>query len=379
MCWGNSASCEGAFESICAIEALSAESRCYAEGPVKPLPLFREDYLVSKEALSAFSVSISLTTAPAETGQEGLEDLYRGVLLGVAAGNCLGIPAESMDRPSLLRRFPGGLQEVDRREKSLPWDDDLAQTVILAEAFLEHGQMDLDDLGRRLVRWARENGRGMGNLTRRVIRELESGTPASAAARRVWEGDGDPRGRPAGNGAVMRCAPVALRWRMDSPRLVIDSATSALVTHYDPRCVWSTVAFNCALEASLRGSPPDLGRLANSLDEVDAPSEVGETIRKVQSAALADLDLDAHADWGYTLKAMQAGLWCLLQEGTFEKILIDIVNAGGDTDTNGAVAGAALGSRFGASGIPPRWLDNIRETDRLVMLSDALLKASEQS
>ena len=32
-----------------------------------------------------------------------------------------------------------------------------------------------------------------------------------------------------------------------------------------------------------------------------------------------------------------------------------VVSAGGDTDTNGAVAGAVLGARFGCRAIPPRW------------------------
>lgn len=139
-----------------------------------------------------------------------LRDLYRGVMLRVAVGNALGLPAEGRSADAVQRRFPGGLREVDPAERERPWDDDLAQTVILAEALLATNELSLEDLAVRLVRWARENGRGMGNLIRRVIAELATGMPAEQTARLVWQRDG--RG-PAGNGAVMRCAPVALRWR----------------------------------------------------------------------------------------------------------------------------------------------------------------------
>ena len=64
-------------------------------------------------------------------------------------------------------------------------------------------------------------------------------------------------------------------------------------------------------------------------------------------------------DMGYTLKAMQVALWCAYEATDFEEALIAVVSAGGDTDTNGAVAGAVLGARFGNDAIPPRWRDRV--------------------
>jgi hypothetical protein len=79
---------------------------------------------------------------------------------------------------------------------------------------------------------------------------------------------------------------------------------------------------------------------------------------------------------GYTLKAMQVGLWALRQKLSFKEVLVEVVEAGGDTDTNGAVAGAVMGARVGLSGIPPRWRDNIRDPDYLIELADRLFDAS---
>lgn len=298
---------------------------------------------------------------------------YQGVMLGVAAGNSLGLPVEGWTYKRIAARFSNGLTEIDVTEKERPWDDDLAQTAILAEALLDKGDLDLEDLAFRFIRWANENGRGIGNLTSFVISELASSTPANKAARLVWERY-DPR--PAGNGALMRCAPVALRWRRDGHRLVQESMKSALITHYDPRCVWSIVVLNTIIALDLSGIMPDLKQLALVLDNAGAPPVVGASIRNAIECTLDDLVLDG-ADMGYTLKAMQVGLWALQQKSDFETVLVKVVKAGGDTDTNGAVAGAVMGARVGAARIPQRWLENIRDTDRLVILADQLFQASE--
>lgn len=312
--------------------------------------------------------------SPTARPAAAMQDRYRGVMLGVAVGNALGIPVEGWPRDAVRRRFPTGLREIAAAEQSRPWDDDLAQTVLLAEALLGRDELDREDLAARFVRWARENGRGMGNLTYRVIRELAAGTPAASAARLVWERDG--RG-PAGNGAVMRCAPVALRWRRSAQHLVEETRKSALVTHYDPRCVWSAIALNVALALTLNGVPPDLIELASQIESAGAPQPVSAAIRVVPGCTLEDLALDDRAEMGYTLKAMQVGLWALFQADDFETALIAVVNAGGDTDTNGAVAGAILGGRVGLTGIPQRWLANVRDRERLVDLADRLFIKSE--
>jgi ADP-ribosyl-[dinitrogen reductase] hydrolase len=174
----------------------------------------------------------------------------------------------------------------------------------------------------------------------------------------------------------MRCAPVALRWRTDAQRLVEESRRSALVTHYDPRCVWSVVAFNAALARSLSGLPLDLARLAEALAAAGAPQEVVLGVHHAPRSSLAGLDLDNPQDQGYTIKAMRVGLWVLHKGPDFEGALTAIVNAGGDTDTNGAVAGAALGSRVGLTGIPQRWLQRVRSLDYLLALADRLLAAA---
>src|SRR2546425_6710349 len=75
-----------------------------------------------------------------------LHDRYRGVLLGLAVGNTLGLPVESWPSAEIRRTYPQGMREIDPTERGLPWDDDLAQAVILADAIIEHDTFLVEEL-----------------------------------------------------------------------------------------------------------------------------------------------------------------------------------------------------------------------------------------
>jgi ADP-ribosylglycohydrolase len=300
---------------------------------------------------------------------------YRGTLLGLAVGNALGLPVESLPSAEIRRRYPKGLREIDRAELDLPWDDDLAQAVILAEAILEHDTLRTEDLAKRLMAWYESNGRGMGNQTRAVINALRGGLMPSEAAQMVWERDG---GQPAGNGAVMRCPPVAMRWPRDRKRLLHETELSARVTHHDPRCTWSAYAVNLVVAEALHGRVASIDSIAGILEAADVGPHTLHAVREVSGRPLERLHLDA-TTMGFTLKAMQVGLWCLEHADDFEESLVLVIHAGGDTDTNGAVAGAILGALHGASAIPERWIAGVARAEALTSFADRILERARNA
>ena len=314
-----------------------------------------------------------LEPATRELDAELGRDRYRGALLGLAVGNALGAPVEGWSADRIRTRLAGGVREIAAREAELPWDDDVAQAIELGESLLERS-FDPDAYLGRLLRWAERGGRGMGRQTRAVLLRARAGAKGTAAAAAVWEASGRWA---AGNGAVMRCAPVALRWRRDPVRLIEDAGHSARVTHYDPRCVWTVVAVCAATAHALAGTHWTLHELADGLESVGAPREVAEAVRESATRELAELGLDEPGSMGYTVRAMAAGLWAHINAGDFEATLLEVINAGGDTDTNGAVAGAVLGARFGASAIPRRWTDRLPDPSELRTLADRLWERAE--
>ena len=323
-----------------------------------------------------------IRSMPSDDNRETLLDRFRGVMLGLAAGNALGVPVEGESAHAIRRHFSGGVTEVNPQERDRSWDDDLAQAALLAETLSESDELDPEAFAARLVVWAQQNGRGIGTLTRSVIDELNKGRPSQEAARLAWEQNPTSN---AGNGAVMRCAPVALRHLRSGVDLVRTARSSALVTHYDARCEWSTVVTAVATATCLSRDPVPVADIASAAGAIggkgwlaDSIAQVTEAVQSVEGSTLSALELDNPVDMGFTLKAMQVALWCTAQPGGFEETVVAVVNEGGDTDTNGAIAGAVMGARHGASNIPQRWLDNIADTEKLTKLADQLFDKADQ-
>ena len=314
------------------------------------------------------------------------KDRVRGIMTGIAVGNLLGISMEGWRRVDILRDHPDGVREIEARS-GYPDDDDLAQAIVIAEA-ANDGPLNVQDLGHRFWVWAEVNGAGIGGLTRdalalyggdhpqRLARNRSAGNvrdPAgihiTEASKRAW------RGYRAGNGALMRCAPLAIRWPDDSMRLVRESVVSAVPTHWDPKCGWSCALVNLAISGALRretlsaeallglakdGIANDRPELEHYGYEPEPPPSVVERLHEASRATVGDLQFDGR-NMGYTLLSMQAALASYWRARNFETGLRQIVEAGGDTDTNGAIVGAILGARFGLGGIPLRWQQRVSE------------------
>ena len=316
--------------------------------------------------------------------EEGLRDRARGVMLGLAVGNLLGLPMEGWSYREIDRWYPDGVRDIDSGEAFMPMDDDLAQAVDLGEALLEGGDY-VGEFGRRLIAWRRENGRGIGITTSRVIGVLEAGHRPPDAARTVYEGHPI-----APNGGVMRCAPVALAQFREPGKLVADSAATCVVTHYAPTSQWSCIVINAVIALLLKGTEPDLSALMAAASGDECPDMLGTALKDgipsdVLESVVSGGPAPEDCSWlrleqrliGHTLIALQAGLWAAVTSLKFEDALRQVVEAGGDTDTNGAVAGAVLGARYGASAIPGRWLDVVPERDRIEGVADGLLGLAE--
>ncbi len=313
------------------------------------------------------------------------DDRARGLMVGIAAGNLLGITVEGRTKDDVRHRFPDGMRDIAARP-GFPDDDDLAQSLIIAEA-AEEGPLDVEDLGHRFWEWGEINGLGMGNLTHQVLalfggsapRRLAWGTlddvrqprglAIEDASREAWGG------KSAGNGALMRCAPIAVRWRDDAVALARNSVISAVPTHWDVRCGWSCVALNIGIAVALRGETIDADALIAAAEEAvlaslpelsrygyeaGMPHSVRIAVEQAASLEIGEVEFDGW-NLGFTLLALRAGLIPLWRAPDFEQGLRAVVEAGGDTDTNGAVAGAVLGARFGIDTIPQRWRDRIEE------------------
>jgi len=278
----------------------------------------------------------------------------RGALLGLVVGNQLGVPTERLGTAQAIREaFPQGVRDLHPAPEGSPFDDDAAMTLLLAESLAERGDLDAVDVAARWVKWMKVDGRGIGLTTQRALRLIERGVEPFEAGRQARSA-----GASASNGAVMRCIPVALRYHDNVDKLIRVSTQQAAITHADERCTWGAAAVNLAARELLHGNPHFVEEVLHRLQGA-APRVLIEAVRRVPWEQESALPVAVPNEFGYAVHCVEIAFWCAVHQPSLEEALVFLVEAGGDTDTNAAVAGALLGARDGETGIPPRWLDQL--------------------
>jgi ADP-ribosyl-[dinitrogen reductase] hydrolase len=291
-----------------------------------------------------------------------LQSRARGAMLGFASGNALGVPTEFLGTAdAIAARFPGGVRDVARMDTpDSPHDDDLALALILAEELLEP-EMDLRRLALRWVEWCERDGRGIGLWTRTALRHI-----------RMHDSPPTSTGGQAGNGTISRCLPVALRTFGQPANLVSGTYHTAVLTHPDERAAWGAVAVNVAATCFLQGRRDFIGDVLEVLRNNGAPEVLVEAVRRVPLEKKEELPV-AGPESGYVVHGVEIALWFAHHEPNLERGLIWLVNAGGDTDTNAAVAGGLMGARDGELAVPARWVNALPDPPRLRSLATRLV------
>lgn len=298
-------------------------------------------------------------------------DRYRGCLFGLACGDALGGPVEFDTRTQMDDRFPDGLREfIGGGWLNLaPGEitDDTQMALDVARSLVAHPDGNMEDLAARFLAWRNSEPKDIGNTTRDALDRLARGVPWDEAGEQAHVNRG-PRDS-AGNGAIMRCAPVAMRFASDSERLRGVSIDVSRITHANPLCTWASVAVNQAIVALLGGAPISTA-LDRSSSGVDQP-EVTAAMSHARSASRANIE-----SGGYVLDTLSAACWSLLQTSTFEDAVVTAVGLGGDTDTTAAVTGAMAGAFYGFEAIPGRWRSEVQHRDEIFALSQDLFALS---
>jgi ADP-ribosyl-[dinitrogen reductase] hydrolase len=298
---------------------------------------------------------------------------YRGALLGHGIGDALGAPLELLTRQEVRARYPEGLRDFVGGGvfgwAPGEYTDDTQMAVCLARSLVEQGRFEPAAVAQAFLRWYQAGPTDVGSLVARSLDLLARGEPWDRAGRLAWE---ESEGKAAGNGGLMRCAPLALLYRDDPAALAQASRASSAITHYDPRCQQAAAAFNLALAHLLRGGA-QTGALAAALGAAEHPV-LQQALRAVPN--LPEPEVRAG---GYVVETLQAALWAFQHADSFEAALVRAVNLGEEADTVGALSGALAGAHWGERAIPKRWLQGLRGAEELASLADALLALAERA
>ncbi|MBQ9359155.1 MAG: ADP-ribosylglycohydrolase family protein, partial [Abditibacteriota bacterium] len=229
----------------------------------------------------------------------------------------------------------------------------------------------------RFIEWGKDSP-DVGTLTRRALIQAEYYGMAPLDAGRTA---GEEAGRfGAGNGGLMRTAPVSLFFFNDTAGLLKASADICRITHWDHRCVLSCRAHNVLLWGLLKGKSPEeaYSLMCDSLEEGFNDEGFEQAVTDGREYRIGELTLDGY-NKGYTYLGLTVAISALMNYGDFETPIVEIVNKGGDADTNACIAGSLLGALYGGEGIPSRWLEGLCGYSYLAGIADRLYeRASEK-
>lgn len=299
---------------------------------------------------------------------DDLRDRVVGCILGLAIGDALGAPFEFRRREEIPNPLPAfELGWMDRPPGS--WTDDTAMARNLWRSLAASRGLDTADLLRRHLDWLSTDPPDVGNLTRRVLSDIRDGVP-DAAERYVAQRGPEVS---AGNGSVMYCAPLGA-FRAMRPQLLLDEAPAlSAITHWDERCRTACLAITVTVAALVGGDGP--GPAVEAGVGAATDREGGEELEYLVTEAGRARRLDG-PDMGFTLFTAGIGLQVAAEAPGFEEGLRRVVALGGDTDTNGAVAGSLLGALHGRGALPPGWLGTLVDRDEIEREAEALADAA---
>jgi ADP-ribosyl-[dinitrogen reductase] hydrolase len=292
------------------------------------------------------------------------KDRFRGCLLGLAVGDAVGTTLE-FKSPGSFKPIHDMVGGGPFRLKLGEWTDDTSMALCLATSLLEKNGFDPKDQMDRYCRWWKEgylssNGRcfDIGNTVAAALSQyLKTRDPIS----------GSTSPHSAGNGSIMRLAPVPMFYYPDKQTAIRYSAESSRTTHGAAECVDACRLLAAIICRALSGLPKEDVLFA------EADSFVGEPkISMIAQGEYRNKSSDRIRGTGYVVESLEAALWCFLQTARFEAAILKAANLGDDADTTAAICGQVAGAYYGESGIPGKWLDRLAMRKEIKELADRL-------
>ena len=307
----------------------------------------------------------------APAGEPTTRDRFRGCLLGLAVGDALGTTLEF--------RPPGTFEPIDDMVGGGPfrlepgqWTDDTSMALCLATSLLECGGFDAADQMQRYVRWWRE---GYMSSTGSCF---DIGSTVSAALARFVE-DGDPYAgstdpSSAGNGSLMRLAPVPMFYASDAAEAIAKAAESSRTTHQAQEAVDACRYFAGLLVGALHGVDKETLLSAGycPVEGLWDRDPLADRIARVADGSFKNRNPPDIRGTGYVVQSLEAALWAFYRSDSFRAGALLVVNLGDDADTTGAIYGQIAGAHYAAQSIPPSWRQKLAIATKITSLATSL-------
>lgn len=292
-------------------------------------------------------------------------DRYQGCLTGLAVGDAIGTTVEFSEKRSftpLTDMEGGGPFELEAGQ----WTDDTSMALCLAHSLLHCKGFDATDQMNRYCNWYNHGYMSstgecfdVGHTTLSALKKFQTtGDPLAGSI--------DPHS--AGNGGIMRLAPIPMYFLHNIDDVLEYAAASSKTTHAAPEAVESAMLFGSQLTAALK---------SHSKESILATNDFEPTCDKVidlQQGKYINKKNDDIQGTGYVIDSLEAALWCFSQSNSFPEAVLMAANLGDDADTTAAITGQLAGAFYGLNTIPKHWLQKLAMKNEIIKLAESLLK-----
>ncbi len=306
-------------------------------------------------------------------------DRFRGCLLGLAAGDALGMPVEGYTSEEIKARFGAVIDMMPAQEghfhaglEAGQYTDDTLETLLLAESMIESSGFSAERFSEKLREWGsswlldQSAGRGVGLATKSSIESMIAGAS--------WKKSGAMIPT---CGSAMRTAPIGMVYRCDLSLVSGYANLQSLPTHCSPAARAGSVAVAVATALCINDFPKEtvLHTACNLARKVDR--EFADRLAWIESILGLEPEraLAAIGNSPEVSETVPAAFYCFLKLAP-EEGLIAAASGGGDTDSIASIAGSLFGASQGASWIPKRWLACLEGRDRIEKVSEGLVNLS---
>ena len=296
---------------------------------------------------------------------------YQGCLTGLAAGDAVGTTVEF--------KSPGSFKPVSDMVGGGPfhlqpgqWTDDTSMALCLAESLVSCEGFHAGDQMDRYVRWWQE---GYLSSTGSCF---DIGNATADALSRYRQSDhalvGSTNPQTAGNGSLMRLAPVAMFFAADPELAIRLCGESSRTTHGARTCIDACRYFGGLIVGALRGATKE-----ELLSERYCPvvglweqAPLCTEIAEIAAGSFKRLEPPDIVGSGYVVKSLEAALWAFHRSETFEEGCLKAVNLGNDDDTTAAIYGQIAGAFYGMDGIPSGWREKLADRELISNFASSL-------
>ena len=307
-----------------------------------------------------------------------VRDKFRGAMLGLACGDALGTTVEFMSRGAfepltdIVGGGPFGL-------KAGEWTDDTSMALCLAESLIANKGMELEDQLERYTFWWVHGENSVTGECFDIGNTVRGALESYALTLDPYSGSKDPMS--AGNGSIMRLAPVPLFYASDPLGvMLINCAFSSMTTHRALEAIYACKLMGYLIRGALTETTKEEAlKIGDDYTQAltQFTPECPSSIQEIADQEYTKKSLLEIRGSGYVVRSLEAALWCFYHSSNFEEGALLAANLGDDADTTAAVYGQIAGAFYGKKGIPNHWLKTLAWRKKITRIADQLYEYAE--